>query len=405
MSVRPISLLFFTNTYERGGAEEHMLTLLRGLDRTRFKCHLVCPLELANVLRADLPADVELLPLCLRNPRQLQTAYRLSRILRERRVDILHSHQFYSSLFASPIGWLCRVPIVVETPHGSERWRQGWFKSRFVVDRFIGRFVDHYIAVSEANARYLAEDKGLPRRKIVVIKNGCDVERFDPAYKPPAGLKASLGISQTDPVLVVAARLEPQKGHSVLLRALRTVRREFPQVRVICLGEGCLRGELESQVRNLNLGSSVHFLGHQSNIRDWLSLADFSVLPSLWEGLPLAVIESLAAGRAVVATAVDGTPEVVIDGKTGCTVPPEDPERLAEAICLLLREPGLAKRMGEAGRSWVTEHFTQERQIRETQDLYLRAWVKRRRAAKTATQTVETQNQHRITPQANERNL
>jgi glycosyltransferase involved in cell wall biosynthesis len=224
----------------------------------------------------------------------------------------------------------------------------------------------------------------LPRRKIVVIHNGCNLARFEPFRRPPVGLKASLGFREDDPVLVVAARLEPQKGHRVLLKALRAVRREFPQVRLLCLGEGRLREELESQVCDLGLEGSVHFLGYQSNVENWLALADLTVLPSFWEGLPLAAIESLAAGRPVVATAVDGTPEVVIDGKTGFTVPPANPERLAGAICRLLREPGLRKLMGEAGRNWAMEHFTQERQIRQTQDLYLRALKQRAGAVRAS---------------------
>jgi glycosyltransferase involved in cell wall biosynthesis len=395
MKARPISVLFFTNTDARGGAEEHMLTLLLGLDRTQFRFHLVCPPEVADMLRPDLPADVELLPLCLRKPSQFRNAIRLYRIMRELRVDILHSHLFCSSLFASPIGWLCRVPVILETPHLSERWRRGWFKSRFVVDRFIGRFVGHYIAVSKANARYLSEEKGLPSRKIAVIHNGCDLARFAPSHRPPSGLKATLGFQEADPVLVVTARLEPQKGHRILLQSLQTVRREFPQVRLVCLGEGCLRGELESQVRDLGLEDSVRFLGHQSNIMDWVALADFTVLPSLWEGLPLAAIESLAAGRPMVATAVDGTPEVVIDGKTGITVPPGDPERLAGAICRLLREPELRDRMGEAGRKWVMEHFSQERQVRQTQELYLTAWEQCQRGVKTVMQMAGVKTQPR----------
>jgi glycosyltransferase involved in cell wall biosynthesis len=373
MKDRAISVMFFTNATARGGAEEHMLTLLHGLDRTRFRLHLTCPTELAAKLRDDLPVDVELIPLRLDNLKQGRAAYRLAQILRSRRVRILHAHRFYSSLFASPIAALCRVPVVIETPHLSERWRQGLFTSHFVVDRFVGRFVDWYIAVSEANARYLAEEKGLARKKIAVIRNGCDLERFHHDRQPPAGLRASLGFREADRILVVAARLEPQKGHAVLLHALPKVLREFPGVRVVCLGDGCLRGELESQAAVLGLGRNVRFLGHQSNVADWLAVADFTVLPSLWEGLPLTAIESLAAGRAVVATAVDGTPEVVVDGKTGLTVPPNDPERLASAIRSLLRDPSLCKKMGQQGRDWVLKNFTQGRQIRETQEIYLRA--------------------------------
>ena len=391
MSARPISVLHFTNSLVRGGAEEHVLTLLRGLDRSSFRPHLVCPPALAGKLEKDLPADVPLFPLLLQKPRQLRAALGLARILRGRRVDILHSHGFYSSLFASPVGWLCGVPLVVETPHVREHWRQGWFKSRFVVDRLAGSFVHHYIAVSEANARYLREQKGLPAHKIVVIRNGCDLERFDPAHPAPAGLKSRLGFADGDPVLVVLGRLEPQKGHRVLLDALPAVLREFPRARLVCVGEGILRDHLREQVRALGLEASVRFVGYQTNVTDWLALADLTVLPSFYEGLPLVAIESLAAGRPVVATAVDGTPEVVVDGRTGLLVPPGDAAGLANAICRLLREPGLRRSLGEAGRRHVLDGYSQERQIRQTQELYLSAWEQRVAENKKAPLPMETQ--------------
>jgi glycosyltransferase involved in cell wall biosynthesis len=364
------SVLYFSNALTRGGAEEHIVTLLRGLDRRQFQPLLVCTPEVAGQVRSDIPGDVELIPLRLLKPGHLASALRLARIIRERRIDILHSHLFYSSLFASPIGWLCRVPLIIETPHVREQWRQGWFKSRFIVDRLVGRFVHKYIAVSDANARYLIEEKRLPARKITVIHNGCDIERFDPDRKAPSGLRQSLGFGQVDPVLVVAGRLEPQKGHRVLLDALPTVLHVFPQARLVCVGSGSLRSELEARGRELGLGDSIRFVGHQSNIPDWLALAELTILPSFYEGLPLVAIESLASGRPVVATAVDGTPEIVVDEETGVTVPPGDAPALAQAICRLLGDPVFRERLARRGREWVLERFSADQQIRRTELLY-----------------------------------
>jgi glycosyltransferase involved in cell wall biosynthesis len=385
-----LSVLHFSNALARGGAEEHILTLLRGLDRKCFRLHLVCAPEVAHQLRPDLPAHVELLPLTLRHPSHAEAALRLARIIRERKVDILHSHLFYSSLFASPIGRLCGTPLILETPHLREHWRKGWFKSRFVVDRLAGRCVDYYIAVSRANGRYLAESKRIAPEKIVVIQNGCDLDRFDPDRPKPLALKRSLGFDDTDPILLVLGRLEPQKGHRVLLNALPAVRREFPRVRLVCVGQGSLRGALEEQARQLSIHEAVYFAGYQPDVVNWLALADVSVLPSYYEGLPLAAIESLAAGRPLVATAVDGTPEVVIDGKTGITVPPGDPSRLADAVCRMLRQPAIAKDLALAGRQWALERFSQERQIRETEEFYLSAWQMRARAERSGAGTVQT---------------
>jgi glycosyltransferase involved in cell wall biosynthesis len=370
MRVAPLSVLYFSNTLARGGAEEHILTLLRGLDRRQFQPLLVCAPEVAEQLRPDLPGDVDLIPLRLRSPGHLAAALRLSHILRDRGVDILHSHLFYSSLFASPIGWVCRVPLIVETPHVREQWRQGWFKSHFIVDRLFGRFVHRYIAVSAANDRYLREEKGLPAHKIAVIHNGCDLARFDPEHRPSPNLRRSLGFGAGDRILVVAGRLEPQKGHSVLLDALPIVLRQFPHTRLVCVGTGSLRSKLEAQVRELQLTDAVRFVGHQSNMPDWLALADFTVLPSFYEGLPLVAIESLAAGRAIVATAVDGTPEIVVNGETGVTVTPGDARALAQAICRLLFDPVLRERLARTGRESVLERFSAEQQIRRTETLY-----------------------------------
>jgi glycosyltransferase involved in cell wall biosynthesis len=377
--MRPLNVAHFDNAKARGGAEEHILTLLRGLDRTRFRPLLVCTPETAAKLGADVPADVTVVPLRAHSVRDLRPAFHLARVLREHRVDILHSHLFYSSLFASPVGRLCRVPVIVETPHVRERWRRSRLKTSYVVDRLAGRLVDRFIAVSRANARYLVDEKALPAAKVVVIENGCDLKRFSLGREPDPDLRQSLGFRPEDRALIVIGRLEPQKGHSVLLQALPLVRREFPHVRLVCVGEGAERRALEAQAASLQLKEVVRFVGYRSDVEAWLSIADVMVLPSFYEGLPLVAIEALAARTPVVATAVDGTPEVVVHGKTGLTVPAGDPRALAEAVTRLLREPEWARQLAIAGRRWVEERFSEQRQVRLTEKLYLEAWDSRRR--------------------------
>ena len=371
MSRDVLNLLHFSNTTARGGAEEHVLMLLRGINRRHFRLFWVCSPVVAAQVQSDIPSDVELIPLWF-NPRHVSGAIRLARILRSRKVDILHSHMFYSSVFASPVGWLCRVPVIVETPHLREHWRHGW-KASTVIDRGVGRFVDRYIAVSEANGRYLVNEKRLPAAKVKVIQNGANLDRFR-RCPPPSGLKESLGFAPDDPVLVVAARLDAQKGHRVLIDALPLVQAQFPHVRLVCVGDGNLRQELEQHTATLGLNDAVRFAGYQSDILPWLALADVCVLPSFYEGLPLVAIETLAAGKAMVATAVDGTPEVVVDGRTGITVPAGDVCALAAAITRLLRDPALRSRLAIAGREWVLSRFTRERQIRETEEFYMACW-------------------------------
>ena len=363
-----LNILMFTNTTARAGVEEHILTLLRGLDRERFRLFLACPPVLVKLYGRDVPADVTVLPVMLEKVTQIGAMWRLARFLRRHRIDVLHSHLFYSTLFAAPVGWLCRIPLIVETTHVRELWRKGW-KASFAVDRLVARFVDRFIAVSEANAEYLVRDKGVPARKVVVIRNGVDLARFQPGTGT-AGLKARLRFGAEDPVLVVGARLEPQKGHAVLLEAMKTVVARFPRTRLVCVGEGSLRRELESQTAASGLSENVRFVGYQANMPEWLALADAVVLPSLYEGLPLIAVEALAAGRPMVATAVDGSAEVVVHEKTGLTVGPGDAGELAKAIVRLLGDEKLRSACGVEGRRWVEERFNDAKQIRATEALY-----------------------------------
>jgi glycosyltransferase involved in cell wall biosynthesis len=189
-----------------------------------------------------------------------------------------------------------------------------------------------------------------------------------------AGLRARLGLDDANPVLITIGRLEPQKGLAVLLDAMPTLLEEFPRLRLVCLGEGSLRAQLADQVVRLGLQTVTHFVGFQTDVASWLGIADVMVLPSFYEGLPLVAIEALAAGRAVVATAVDGTPEVIRDGVTGLTVSPGDPAALALAIGRLLRDRALRDLLVRQGQEWVRARFDQRRQVQETEQLYLRAW-------------------------------
>lgn len=358
----------------RAGVEEHILELLRGLNRRQFQLHLACPEVLLEQYGDDIPKDVHVTPILLDHLSDIRGEIHLARTLRHQKIDILHCHMFRGSLFASPIGRLCGVPVIIETTHVRETWRKGWLKSKFIVDRAVGHLIDHYIAVSEANARYLIEQKRIPARKVSVIQNGCSMERVDPSRACPEGIRESLGFSKDNLVLLVMARLEPQKGHKILLQALSLLCGEIPKIRLICLGTGTLKEELTKIARELDLESIVRFVGFQSNVADWLAAADIGVLPSFYEGLPLTAVETLAAGVPLVATAVDGTPEVVIDGRTGLLVPPGDPHAMAAAIGRLVREPELRSRLALAGRDWVLKRFTIQRQVEETSSLYLSEW-------------------------------
>jgi len=372
----PLEVCHFANSISRAGAEEYMLGVLRHLDRQRFRPSLACPSTLIDLLRPGIPPDVGVFPVDIARPTQFRELRRFSHFLRDRRVQIVHSHQFRASLVASPTASLCGVPVTVETPHIREYWRKGW-KANYTVDRIAGHFVTGYIAVSEANKRYLVAEKRLSERKISVIPCGADLRPFTRQQSAGQALRRELGLSPSQPVLLVAGRLEPQKGHRFLLDALPSICAEFPGLLLFCVGEGSLMSELQHHARDLGIADAVRFAGYQRDMPRWYALADIVVLPSLFEGLPITAIEALASEKPMVATAVDGTPEIVVDGITGLTVPPRDSVALALAIARLLRDPELRATLACQGRELVERSFSIERMVEQIENLYLRLWQAR----------------------------
>jgi glycosyltransferase involved in cell wall biosynthesis len=373
MKTTPIPLMLFSNATVRAGAEEVVLQLLQGLDRKFFRLHLACTPELARLFQADLPSDVTVTPLCLDHLSDFRGAYELAHTLKRQRIQILHSHMFRASFFASPLARRLKVPVVLDTSHGREVWRKG-LKSFFFVDRFVCRQVDRTIAVSHSTARYLIEAKGLPVSKIHVIHNAVNAQRYSRDPEAAHHLKHSLQIDADAPLLLVVGRLEPQKGHRILLQAMPAILSRFPKAHLVCLGEGSLQAQLQAEVNASGFHHAVTFLGYQPDVPRWLASADLTILPSLFEGLPMVAIESLASECPIVATAVDGTPEVVFDGITGLLVPPENPDCLARAILKLLSHPNLAHWLAQNGRNLILRNFTVETMVRRNQDLYLQLW-------------------------------
>ncbi|MBA3585933.1 MAG: glycosyltransferase [Gemmatimonadetes bacterium] len=224
--------------------------------------------------------------------------------------------------------------------------------------------VDRYIAVSEEVARRMRARFRVPASKLQVVRNGIDLDRYCRAADPR--LRLLLARDEPRAVVLTVARLDPQKGHEYLLAAAAAI----PQAVFVFAGEGEERPRLERMARALGVADRVRFLGHRSDIPDLLAVCDVFVLPSLYEGLPLAVLEAMAAAKPVVATAVGGTDEAVTNGKSGLLVPPAEPSALADAIRTVLGDPTVARRLGEAGQARARREFSASRMIREVSGVY-----------------------------------
>jgi glycosyltransferase involved in cell wall biosynthesis len=308
--------LFFVNSTVRGGVEEVVLSLARNLPRDRFEAHLAAPTALLERLEGDLDVPgLKVFPTELRSWSQWREIRELVSYLRRNKIEIVNSHLFCSTFLAAPLARFAGVPCVVETCHGPESWRRSWLKRSCLVDRAIERFVTLNISVSEANLHYLRRTKGYPARKLRVVPNGRDLSGYDSVPQGKISeLRNQLGLSAGDRAAVVVGRLEEQKGHRYLLDALPSLVPVWPSFKVVLVGEGSLRSELQAQCARLHLEEHVIFAGHQTDVRPFYALAEFVILPSLYEGLPLVAIEAGAAYRAIIATAVDGSVDVVEPG-------------------------------------------------------------------------------------------
>jgi L-malate glycosyltransferase len=349
------STFFYTDSHVLGGAENAMLMLLESLDRDAWRPTLLLE-DAAGVepIRAaaealDVPVRmVAPLPLGLAGARRVPA---LARLLRRDRPDVFHAHM--SSPMAAKWGLaaavVAGVPAVLGTvqvisqyfPDRSARWQL----------RLLARRVGRYLAVSRAIAAELVTRYRWPAAKVEVVHNAVEVERF--GGEAPPGLREELGASGR-PLVLTSARLSDQKGHPTLFEAARQV----PEAIFALAGEGPERGHLEELAERLGVADRVRFLGRRDDVPQLLAAADVFALPSLYEGTSLAVLEAMAARRAVVSSAIGGTEEQIEDGRNGLLVPPGDADALAAALRRLLGDPDLRERLGAQARERVERDFT-----------------------------------------------
>lgn len=373
-----LRLMVVLTSPARGGIEEVALSLLQRLDPGDFALALAAPRALLDELAPDLSGvAVDARAIQAESWLQAGEVRRLGEFVRRWRPDVVNPHLFRSTAVAAPLARWHGVRAIVETYHGREGWRRGPLRGSFLPDRLVARALDRAIAVSEAAADFLVRAKGYPAHKVVVVPNGRNLSRFVPGRDRDAVRKA-LGLDGQTPLVGVVGRLEAQKGHAWLLEAWPTVLREFPDARLVVIGDGGLRETLEARARAAGIAHAVLFTGFRPDVPRLLDALDVVALPSLYEGMPLTAIEAAAMARPVVATAVDGTPEVVRDGETGMLVPAADAPALASALAALLRDPDAAHRMGRAARARALARFDLDRQVEATAAIYRGAVAGRR---------------------------
>jgi glycosyltransferase involved in cell wall biosynthesis len=313
--------------------------------------------------------------------------WRLARLLARERVTILQTHGARANFYGRIAGRLAAVPIIISTVHNSLKdYEVRSLRRRFyaLLLRMTIPLVHRIICVSDANRRDLVDECPAVDEKTQTVYNGVDPSAF-PSQPDRQKVRQELGITQ-GPVLVTIARLTEQKGHRFLLQTFPGLLKTWPQLCCVFVGEGELHDPLQRMTIELGVERACRFVGIREDIADILAAADLFVLPSLSEGFPFVLLEALAMGCPVVASRVNGIPELIEDHKTGLLVPARDPHALAAAIREVLIDPTAASKMGVAGRAVVQERFTVDRMVANTtaifeaaiQDAGVRAPVQKR---------------------------
>lgn len=364
--MKPCVLAELAGSAVYGGGERYLELLLDHLDRSRFHPILICPEPgpfVDKMVSKHIPTHiVHLTPLF--NP---LAVVRLAHLLKRNAVTILQTHGARANVYGCLAARLAGVPCVVATIHNSVRDYEVSLIRRHLyltILRVLLPMTKRLICVSDAIKRDVLADCPGVEAKTTTIRNGID-QRQSSRCEDPHKIRKEWCIGN-GPVLLVVARLTEQKGHRFLIEALPGLLAEWPTLTCLFVGEGESREALRVLTRKMGVEQACRFAGAQNNVGDWYAAADVVVLPSLSEGLPFVVLEAMATARPVVASSVNGVPEVIQDGLNGLLVPPRNPQALEGAIRSLLRDPLRAARIGEAGRQGVATAFTADKMIHDT---------------------------------------
>jgi len=377
-SDQPLRILHVITSLARGGAQAHLLTLMRGQKRRGHHLDLAF---LKDPVMVDGFSEVVPLPLQA-NLGLGESTYaallgRLWGLTSSIKPDVLHTHLLKADALGAIAGRFGGARVTIASKHNDEAallrphvsFLHGW----------LSRLDDRIIVVSEHVGRYVAVAGRAPREKLRRVYYGIDLNRpvalSDSAART---LRRELDLPIGAPFLLCVGRLDEQKGHPTLFDAMRLVLRDEPDARLVVVGGSQQSSPdyvamLRRHACEPDLDGRIIFTGERTDVPRLMAACDLFVLASRWEGFGLVFVEAMAAGKPVVATTVSAIPEVVVHEQTGLLVPPDHPPALAAAILRLCADPAERRRLGTNGYERVHLHFTADRMVDETLDVYREA--------------------------------
>ena len=362
---RRLNLAVVMTSFEPGGTERQMIELVRRLNPSRWAVHVACFRRhgawFARV--AEAAASIAEFPVrSLRTPAVLRHLWSFARWCRANHIAVVHTTELYANSFGLPGAVLGGVPVRIANRREINPDKT---TAQVAMQRAAYCLAHKVVANSGAAAERLLRER-VPARKVAVIQNGLDFDQFGPRRLQPPLRK-----------VIVVANLRPEKGHDVLMDAAVHVLRRFPDAQFEIVGAGPELEMLLARAYARRMTHAITFLGHRDDVPARLAGADIFVLPSRSEAFPNAVLEAMAAGLPIVASAVGGIVELVDDHRTGLLVPPDDPISLARSVCRLMDDPVFAERLGEAARAEAQARYSFERMVEAFEFIYLTELTRR----------------------------
>lgn len=367
----PIRVAFVLHAMQVAGAEVLVMETIRTLTG-QIEPTVICLDDVGPLGERLLGEGIEVACLQRRPGRDPRAVWRMASVLRRRGIEIVHAHQ-YTPFFYAALGALASPihPPVIFTEHGRHHPDIVSPLRRAANKILFSRMAAAVNAVSGFSAESLREVDGFAARSIEVVENGIEIERYE-RQRDRLALRERLGLDPDRTYIANVARLHPIKDQAMLLRGFALLAVARPDVDLLLIGEGALRGSLGRLAEDLRIADRVKFLGVRSDVAEWLAAVDIFALTSLCEAASLTLLEAMASALPVVATAVGGTPEIVRDGIDGILVPRGDAHATAAAFQRLLDDPRAASAMGASARERVRSRYQLRGTIEKYREIYVR---------------------------------
>lgn len=369
--MQKIKVIHLIHQLGSGGAENGILNIANNINTNVFQI-AVCAFSGNGSQTTRLMRNrSELFEFDKRTGNDVTIPIKLFKLFKEWKPDIVHTHGWGTIVEGIVASKLARVPYIIHGEHGTIQNKN----LNVALQRVFWRLTDHVLSVSRRHAAELAETIGFDSKRITVIANGVDTNQFFPGDEE--SLRTELGVRKEDVAIGTVGRLVPVKNQNLLLKAFSVLASWFPNLKLIFVGDGPLMKDLERLSQQLGCSSSVYFLGMRSDIPRLMRAMDIFALTSDSEGMSNTLLESMSSGIPVVATAVGGNTELVINHTTGILIEPNDTAGLIKALGYLITSPHIRKSMGESGRKRTETHYSLPKMVTNYEQLYLGCLTKR----------------------------